>query len=312
MVFGRIRFFGMLTKEIRVLPCARTGCWSCWCCCCCCAGAGADGDDCPWLYNIIQLVPKVFKDATLKYQKHYSRRHDWRPFPFVPGQAPHTAVIGCADSRAPVESIFDALPGDIFVLRNAGNTCTHAEGAFRRCNGVSRNHAQNIPKSIIATEFTCLYSMASLGWRYVQLGSTRVLFVQEQPIGLSVQVEGTGPCYWYPVSRFALLDPIASQASHPRFVFFIMFWASRFMASKILQESETCSHPWLAPLVSGSMIGSLEFCIGKLKSRLVVVLGHTKCGAIYGATKEIWLQPQTQAKGIKYDQLWSIDILPIL
>lgn len=78
------------------------------------------------------------------------------------GQAPHTAVIGCADSRAPVESIFDALPGDIFVLRNAGNTCTHAEG---------------------------------------------------------------------------------------------------------------------------SMIGSLEFCIGKLKSRLVVVLGHTKCGAIYGATK---------------------------
>lgn len=27
-----------------------------------------------------------------------------------------------------METIFDALPGDIFVLRNAGNTCTHAEG----------------------------------------------------------------------------------------------------------------------------------------------------------------------------------------
>ncbi|CAE6952842.1 mtcA2 [Symbiodinium sp. KB8] len=78
------------------------------------------------------------------------------------GQAPHTAVVGCADSRAPVEVIFDALPGDIFVLRNAGNTCTHAEG---------------------------------------------------------------------------------------------------------------------------SMIGSLEFCTGKLGARLVMVLGHTKCGAIYGATK---------------------------
>mmetsp|Transcript_36373 Transcript_36373/g.78454 ORF Transcript_36373/g.78454 Transcript_36373/m.78454 type:complete len:246 (-) Transcript_36373:336-1073(-) len=45
------------------------------------------------------------------------------------GQAPHTAIIGCADSRAPLETIFDALPGDIFVLRNAGNTCTHAEGS---------------------------------------------------------------------------------------------------------------------------------------------------------------------------------------
>jgi len=27
------------------------------------------------------------------------------------GQAPHTAIIGCADSRAPIETIFDAMPG---------------------------------------------------------------------------------------------------------------------------------------------------------------------------------------------------------
>ncbi|CAJ1409793.1 unnamed protein product [Effrenium voratum] len=46
------------------------------------------------------------------------------------GQAPHTAIIGCADSRAPLETIFDAMPGDLFVLRNAGNTCTHAEGSM--------------------------------------------------------------------------------------------------------------------------------------------------------------------------------------
>ena len=46
------------------------------------------------------------------------------------GQAPHTAIIGCADSRAPLETIFDAMPGDIFVLRNAGNTCAHAEGSI--------------------------------------------------------------------------------------------------------------------------------------------------------------------------------------
>ena len=77
------------------------------------------------------------------------------------GQAPHTAIIGCSDSRAPLETIFDAMPGDIFVLRNAGNTCTHAEG---------------------------------------------------------------------------------------------------------------------------SMVGSLEFCTGKLGARMILVLGHTKCGAIYGAT----------------------------
>ena len=46
------------------------------------------------------------------------------------GQAPHSAILGCADSRCPLETIFDTLPGDIFVLRNAGNTCTHAEGSM--------------------------------------------------------------------------------------------------------------------------------------------------------------------------------------
>ena len=45
------------------------------------------------------------------------------------GQAPLAAIVGCADSRAPLETVFDAMPGDIFVLRNAGNTCTHAEGS---------------------------------------------------------------------------------------------------------------------------------------------------------------------------------------
>ena len=32
------------------------------------------------------------------------------------------------------------------------------------------------------------------------------------------------------------------------------------------------------------MVGSLEFCTGKLGARLIFVLGHTKCGAVYGAT----------------------------
>ena len=46
------------------------------------------------------------------------------------GQAPHSAIFGSADSRAPIDSLFDAMPGDLFVLQNAGNTCTHAEGSM--------------------------------------------------------------------------------------------------------------------------------------------------------------------------------------
>jgi len=46
------------------------------------------------------------------------------------GQNPMAVVIGCADSRCPVETAFDAQPGDIFVLRNAGNACPSGEGSI--------------------------------------------------------------------------------------------------------------------------------------------------------------------------------------
>jgi len=46
------------------------------------------------------------------------------------GQNPFAIVIGCADSRCPVETTFDAQPGDIFVLRNAGNACPSSEGSI--------------------------------------------------------------------------------------------------------------------------------------------------------------------------------------
>lgn len=38
------------------------------------------------------------------------------------GQNPFAIILGCADSRAPAEIFFDGRPGDLFVLRNAGNT----------------------------------------------------------------------------------------------------------------------------------------------------------------------------------------------
>jgi carbonic anhydrase len=37
------------------------------------------------------------------------------------GQSPTTMVIACCDSRAAPETIFDAGPGELFVLRNVGN-----------------------------------------------------------------------------------------------------------------------------------------------------------------------------------------------
>jgi len=45
---------------------------------------------------------------------------------FTKGQSPYAAIVGCSDSRVPIELIFDAGPGELFVIRTAGNVI----GAF--------------------------------------------------------------------------------------------------------------------------------------------------------------------------------------
>lgn len=40
------------------------------------------------------------------------------------GQQPWAAILGCADSRVPLEILFDAGFGDIFVVRVAGNVAS--------------------------------------------------------------------------------------------------------------------------------------------------------------------------------------------
>jgi len=46
------------------------------------------------------------------------------------GQNPVSIILGCADSRAPIEIMFDVRPGDLFVLRNAGNSVASYKGSI--------------------------------------------------------------------------------------------------------------------------------------------------------------------------------------
>jgi carbonic anhydrase len=45
----------------------------------------------------------------------------------VAGQMPFSIILGCSDSRVPVEIIFDQGPGDLFVVRVAGNIVTPSQ-----------------------------------------------------------------------------------------------------------------------------------------------------------------------------------------
>jgi carbonic anhydrase len=40
------------------------------------------------------------------------------------GQSPFATILGCSDSRVPIETVFDQVPGHLFVVRVAGNFLT--------------------------------------------------------------------------------------------------------------------------------------------------------------------------------------------
>ncbi|MBU4556221.1 MAG: carbonic anhydrase [Actinobacteria bacterium] len=48
------------------------------------------------------------------------------------GQRPVAIVVGCSDSRVPVEAVFDAGPGELFVVRTAGHVLAQASVASIR------------------------------------------------------------------------------------------------------------------------------------------------------------------------------------
>ncbi|GAB3086285.1 carbonic anhydrase [Corynebacterium aquatimens] len=56
-------------------------------------------------------------DSPQRPNASHDRREELRK-----GQAPFAAVLACSDSRVPVELLFDAGLGDLFVVRTAGGT----------------------------------------------------------------------------------------------------------------------------------------------------------------------------------------------
>jgi len=52
---------------------------------------------------------------------HPNLSEELRHKTFHEGQTPFVSILSCADSRAPVELVFDQGIGDIFSVRNAGN-----------------------------------------------------------------------------------------------------------------------------------------------------------------------------------------------
>jgi carbonic anhydrase len=74
--------------------------------------------------------PASLDDAIARLIEGNRRFVEERPLASVPsaqrvelasGQSPFATILGCSDSRVPIETIFDQQPGNLFVVRLAGN-----------------------------------------------------------------------------------------------------------------------------------------------------------------------------------------------
>lgn len=92
-----------------------------------------------------------------------ARRHQ-----LAGGQHPQVALLACSDSRVPVEVIFDAGFGDLFVIRNAGNTNTFGS-------------AGSIEYAVLDLNVRVLVVMSHQG-----CGAVKAAFLKEQAFSASL------------------------------------------------------------------------------------------------------------------------------
>ena len=69
------------------------------------------------------------KAGNARFVANATRRRDWsaKVVATAAGQFPFVAVLGCMDSRAPVEIVFDQGIGDLFAVRVGGNVVNDDE-----------------------------------------------------------------------------------------------------------------------------------------------------------------------------------------
>jgi carbonic anhydrase len=67
------------------------------------------------------LIPDQLKDgyAQFRAERFETKQRLWRQL--SKGQSPKALVIGCADSRVDPAAIFNAGPGELFIVRNVAN-----------------------------------------------------------------------------------------------------------------------------------------------------------------------------------------------
>jgi carbonic anhydrase len=70
----------------------------------------------------MSLLPEPLADRYRRFKfRHFAPNVDHYADLAAHGQSPDTMVVSCCDSRVDPETIFSAMPGELFVVRNVAN-----------------------------------------------------------------------------------------------------------------------------------------------------------------------------------------------
>jgi carbonic anhydrase len=70
----------------------------------------------------MSLLPETLADRYRRFKfRHFAPNHDQYESLAQHGQSPEIMIISCCDSRVDPETIFSAMPGELFVMRNVAN-----------------------------------------------------------------------------------------------------------------------------------------------------------------------------------------------
>ena len=78
-------------------------------------------------------LPAFLTDGYARFRDTGFPRHEGTYRALAEGQEPPVMVISCCDSRVDPEAIFDAGPGELFVLRNVANLVPPCDPAGDNC-----------------------------------------------------------------------------------------------------------------------------------------------------------------------------------
>lgn len=96
-----------------------------------CPGGNPKGEEEYLALTDMKAMPESLLAGYRRFRDGYYREHRQRLEALVQGQAPRIAVVSCCDSRVDPAIVFDAQPGELFVIRNVASLVPPCESEGR-------------------------------------------------------------------------------------------------------------------------------------------------------------------------------------